>query len=186
MNCRIFAINILLKEYIYIYIFLSSDTVYLHFAHLVIFFHIAEQTTFSLKFHKFRSPPVNVSILRFAFASSKSKFHGTYWLRSRVSPLFEHILRLDPWKYSRGIDRERESFSLLEERRVIGKGGVKGGKERRAVFRWPVAGTPHAGNMQIARLKRAHTMTEAPGRRGMVARRGAGKGSNVRNCTRRL
>lgn len=55
------------------------------------------------------------------------------------------------------------------EGEVMGKGGVKGGKERRAVFRWPVAGTPHAGNMQIARLKRAHTMTEAPGRRGMVA-----------------
>ena len=34
------------------------------------------------------------------------------------------------------------------------------------VFRWPVAGTPHAGNMQIARLKRAHTMTEAPTRGG--------------------
>lgn len=116
------------RIYIYIYIFLSSDTVYLHFAHLVIFFHIAEQTTFSLKFHKFRSPPVNVSILRFAFASSKSKFHGTYWLRSRVSPLFEHILL--PWKYSRGIDRERKFLPFGGEK--SDRKGRRKGRKREA------------------------------------------------------
>lgn len=61
---------------------------------------------------------------------------------------------------------------------------------RGTVFRWPVAGTPHASNMQIARLKRTYTMTEMLGQgctrdRGLVGREGEG-GSNVRNYTRRL
>lgn len=57
----------------------------------------------------------------------------------------------------------------------------EGARWRGTVFRWPVAGTPHASNMQIARLKRTYTMTETLGR----DTRGE-EGSNVRNCTRRL
>lgn len=49
--------------------------------------------------------------------------------------------------------REPEGLQWRKGQRVQGQEGT--------VFRWPVAGTPHAGNMQIAWLKCARTMTEA-------------------------